>query len=164
VTNFRRRSVLISFLSPERLPFRHSAECVFHGVFSVFRFAVHVIVRKTYTEDGQANAKYWQFLRRLQWFLRLLNSTALLAHRRFPMQLINCPACRQQISRRAKACPSCGHPITKQPPGVQLFFAVVFLASLVAIALQFALPGGNAIVAALLGVITMQAAAQLAKS
>ena len=50
--NFQRRSVLISFLSPERLPFRHSAKCVFNGVFHVFRFAVHVIVRKTYTEDG----------------------------------------------------------------------------------------------------------------
>ena len=50
--NFQRRSVLISFLSPERLPFRHSAECVFHGVFHVFWFAVHVIVRKSYTEYG----------------------------------------------------------------------------------------------------------------
>jgi hypothetical protein len=162
--NFRRRSCLLRFLSPERLPFRHSAECVFHGVFSVFRFAVHLTVRETYTEDNQANAKYRQFLRRLQWFLRLLNSTAILAHRRFPMQLINCPACRQQTSRRAKACPSCGHPVTTQPPGVQLFFAVVFLASLAATASQFALPSGNAILAALLGVIAMQAAAQLAKS
>jgi len=47
--NFHQGSDLLRFLSPERLPFRHSAECIFCDVFCVFRFGVHVIVRKTYT-------------------------------------------------------------------------------------------------------------------
>ncbi len=49
--NFRRGSGLLSFLSPERLPFRHSAECVFCDVFHVFQFAIHLTVRETYTAN-----------------------------------------------------------------------------------------------------------------
>jgi len=79
------------------------------------------------------------------------------------MQLTKCPLCQQQVSPRAKACPACGHPINATPSGVQLFFAIVFLVAMAAAAMQFAIPGGNAILAALLGIIAMQAAGQISK-
>jgi hypothetical protein len=33
-----------------------------------------------------------------------------------PMNLINCPACQQEISAQAASCPKCGHPIQSLPP------------------------------------------------
>jgi len=103
-----------------------------------------------------------ELLRRLTLFCRLLNSINHFQHRRNPMQLTNCPVCRQQASPKAKACPSCGHPIAAEPRGVQLFFGLIFLGALTVAALQFAAPGGNPILASLLGIIAMQAAAQIA--
>jgi DNA-directed RNA polymerase subunit M/transcription elongation factor TFIIS len=30
--------------------------------------------------------------------------------------LIECPGCQKQVSTKAEACPSCGHPIASNPP------------------------------------------------
>jgi hypothetical protein len=79
------------------------------------------------------------------------------------MKLTNCPVCQQQASPKAKACPSCGHPIRKPESATQLFFGIVFLAAMLLMTLDFATGKGNQIFEALMAILAVNCAAVIAR-
>lgn len=79
------------------------------------------------------------------------------------MKLTNCPACEQQTSPMAKACPSCGHPIRKSERGVQLFFGIVFLAAMLLLTMDFATGRGNSVFQALMAILAVNCAMVISK-
>lgn len=50
------------------------------------------------------------------------------------MALIKCPSCRAQISKKADACPHCGHPISRRRGGLGGCLGALIFLVLVAIA------------------------------
>lgn len=79
------------------------------------------------------------------------------------MKLTNCPACQQQVSPKAKGCPSCGHPIRKPEVGVQLFFGIVFLAAMLLLTLDFATGRGSPVFQALMAILAVNCAMVIAQ-
>lgn len=48
------------------------------------------------------------------------------------MALIKCPECQTEISKKAKVCPKCGHPIKKKGIGCGSVILIIFLMIIIA--------------------------------